>query len=42
MNKKFNLLKIKITDEFNTPIIDIKGKPRKIKEALEFLELKFK
>jgi hypothetical protein len=37
----YNLLRIKITDEFDKPIIDIKGNSRKIKDALNLIDLKY-
>jgi hypothetical protein len=38
---RLQFLRIKVTDEFDQSIIDIKGKPKKIKQALQALDLKF-
>jgi hypothetical protein len=37
----FEELKIIIKDEFDNPIVDIKGKPKKIKEVLKLIDKKF-
>jgi hypothetical protein len=39
--KRFNMFSLKVIDEFNTPIIDITGKPRRIKDAMKQLDIKF-